>query len=698
MHARAIVVGCTLALLLCSPVCFAADAPAGAALAWIRFEDASQDWKGTKYRFLGDGALQLSIDVPPAAGHALLLLWGAKDDTREATLIVNGQSLPLKKGGYNGFEWLRVELPAGAIKGDNYEVKIEAAGQSKPAFLGEIRLMGSGGAPGGDLKAASFKISLKTVASTVKRFQGEAFPEMRKLWDRQPAPPAADTPEEKLFRKAEANARQAAEGYYRCIKFVHGWLAHADPKTGLIPRNLTASRDFWNGRDAAADNWPFMVLTSFFTDKEMFEGRMKQMLVTEIKLTCRVDRLCDNFSFSKQGWAREKVDLDAIMFDSIEYVKDGLLPITEWLGQSPWSDRMIGLIDDAWKNAPIDTPGGTLPTLNFEVNGDLLQACSRLYWFTGDRKYLDWAIRIGDYYLLGDKHPTRSMKTFPLSDHGCEVTNGLSELYLACSFAAPQKRDQYKAPLHELYQAILKHGVNEHGQMWTSMTPSTGEHSKSITDNWGYNYDGIYTAYLVDKKEEYRAAVRRALENLKQHYTGHAWQGGSADGYADSIEGAINLLNREPVESAWEWVDSEIKVMWGKQQPSGVIEGWHGDGNSARTTIMYCLAKSQGTWITPWREDVRLGAVRDGDAILISLSADKAWSGKLHFDKPRHKVNLKLPIDYPRINQFPEWFVTDAGATYTLGDKTYTGAQLQSGIPITLNPNQELRLRATAVK
>ncbi len=133
-------------------------------------------------------------------------------------------------------------------------------------------------------------------------------------------------------------------------------------------------------------------------------GATLEMLRTETKLTCRVDRLPDDYSFSKKGWRREKIELDAIIFDGAEYVKDGLLPITEWLGKSPWSERAIGIIEDIWKNAPVETPSGKIPTLNFEVNGDLLQACSRLFWFTGERKYLDWAIRLGDH------HPTRDMK------------------------------------------------------------------------------------------------------------------------------------------------------------------------------------------------------------------------------------------------------------------------------------------------
>jgi len=56
------------------------------------------------------------------------------------------------------------------------------------------------------------------------------------------------------------------------------------------------------------------------------------MLRTETKLTSRLDRLPDDYSFSKRDWRREKMDLNEVIFDGSEYVKDGLLPITEWMG------------------------------------------------------------------------------------------------------------------------------------------------------------------------------------------------------------------------------------------------------------------------------------------------------------------------------------------------------------------------------
>ena len=723
-------------LLMLAPLAGVAQtqeaAPSSALLAWMRFDDATQEYKGKPYVFIGDGVLDFTIDLKPQAGHALKLLWGSKRDQRQAIIMVNGETITASTGmigkkDYDGFEWLALPLKRNPAEGERYKVTILApqAGDARPAFLAGIALVYNAGsaAPNPEdlftFKQASSKITVKKTPAKGKRTPAdaskylwnkpvpteEAFPEMRKIWDREPAPGIKDNGllAEK-FRQAERNGRAATEALYRCHAFVKGWLAYCDPKSGLFPRNLKESRDFWNGRDSAADNYPFMVLTAALTDRPLLDGKMLEILKTEARLTKRVDRLCDDFMFSTQGWRREKIMLDEIIFDNSEYVKDGLIPLTEWLGKSPWSERGVGIIEDVWKNAPIETPFGKIPTLNFEVNGDLLQACSRLYWFTGERKFLDWAIRLGDYYLLGKNHPTRDMTRLGLSDHACEVINGLSELYVAVSASDPQKREAYRAPLHEIFDSILKYARNPDGLLYSSFNPKTGEHSAALCDTWGYNYDGFYTMWLMDKTEAYRDAVRQALGNLKGKYVGAPWGDKSADGYADSIEGAINLVNREPVAGALDWIDSQIRLMWAKQHADGVIEGWHGDGNFARTSIMFAMMKTQGVHAEPWRADLRLGAVRDGEGILISLAADQAWNGRLVFDTPRHKTNMRLPLDYPRINQFPEWFTVEAGKKYELAGlgrgKTgnESGETLKAGARIELKAGEELRIRVQPVK
>ena len=490
---------------------------------------------------------------------------------------------------------------------------------------------------------------------------------------------------------------------------MEAWLNERDKKTGLIPRNLTQSKDIWNAQDAAADNYPFMVLTAALLDQDIFEKDMKSMLETERRLTSRLGNLPDTYSFTKQDYQNEKPQIDGIIFGASEYIKDGLLPLTEWLGHSPWSDRMIGILDDIWKYAPVNTPFGKIPSTNVEVNGEMLQALSRVYWMTGEDKYLEWAIRLGDYYLLGDQHPTRHQEVLRLRDHGCEIVSGLCELYFTVAHARESKQAAYKSAVHEMLNRILEVGLNEHGLMFDAVNPQNGEPVRPrIADNWGYNYNGFYTVQLINKQKTYLDAIQRALSNL-HFYQNFDWESGSQDGYADAIEGGLNLYNRIPNQVTQEWLDSEIKVMWSMQDSShranteqyrsnGIIEGWHGDGNFARTSIMYCLWKTQGTHLHPWRPDVSWGAEQKEDGVLIYLKAEKDWKGTLRFDFPRHREILNLPADYPRINQFPEWFVAESDGHYILKRKyedkrqTITGTKLINGIPIELNGGKELIL------
>jgi hypothetical protein len=499
-------------------------------------------------------------------------------------------------------------------------------------------------------------------------------------------------------KRALSNGRQANEGFRRCQQYVEGWLTLADPGTGLIPRNRKDR--YWNAQDSAADNYPFMVLTTSFTDLPMFNGRMKEMLASEIELTSRIDSLPDTYDFAKKGFQSGKPDIDKILFGSSEYIKDGLLPLTEWLGPSPWSARMISILDDMWKHAPVDTPHGRIVSTNVEVNGEMLQVLSRIYWMTGDQKYLDWAVRLGDYYLLGKHHPTRDMDHLKLRDHGCEVVSGLCELYATVNFAMPEKKKAYEEPLHEMLDRILEVGRNEHGLFFNAINPIEGvQKGKGIADTWGYTYNGFYTVYLIDRTEAYREETVKALSNINANYRNYQWEGDSSDGYADSIESALNLYNRERVESAAQWIDSEIKVMWAKQQADGIIEGWHGDGNFARTSIMYCLWKTKGTRVQPWREDVVFGAVEQDTGLLWCLTTDRDWSGTLVFDTSRHQTILKLPLDWPRINQFPEWFTVDAERQYAVEDLSsgavgvYTGGQLQKGIALSVEAGTRKQIR-----
>jgi hypothetical protein len=509
-----------------------------------------------------------------------------------------------------------------------------------------------------------------------------------------------------IFDRAEMNGKLANEGFNRCLNYVHAWLERADPSTGLIPRNITdrQGKDIWNAKDCAADNYPFMVLTSALLDQELFQGKMREMLKTETELTSRLGSLPDTYSFSKKSFSNKNIVLSDIIFGSAEYVKDGLIPLTEWLGPSPWSERMISIIDDAWKYAPVKTPYGNIISDDPEVNGDMLQALSRIYWITGDRKYLDQAVRIGDYYLLGKNHPTGNFKVLRLRDHGCEIVSGLCELYATVSFTDPLKKEAYKAPLYKMLDRILETGRNNDGLFYNSINPVKGiPVDGGIADNFGYTLNGFYTVYLLDKTEKYREPVLKSLSVLYEKYRNYPWEGTSSDGYADAIEGALNLYTREAVSSVEQWINTEILVMWKKQKQSGIIEGWHGDGNFARTTIMYCLWKTQGTFVIPWRNDVEIGAVCEDSLLYLTIASGKDWEGRLMFDKKRHSELMHLPMDWPRINQFPEYFIVDEDKVYQIETENngkvqlIPGDELRKGYPVKVTKGNPLKLTLKSV-
>jgi hypothetical protein len=261
---------------------------------------------------------------------------------------------------------------------------------------------------------------------------------------------------------------------------------------------------------------------------------------------------------------------------------------------------------------------------------------------------------------------------------------------------------------------ILAVGRNEDGLFYNVIDPRAGKPvNAGIVDNFGYVLNGFYTMYQLDGTPAYRDAVRKALGALDGKYRGFNWENLGQDGDADAIEGALYLYNREPVPSAAAWMDYQIRWMWSKQDSAhrpnlerwrgrGVVEGWYADGNFNRTSLMYALWKTQGTSVRPWRADVRFGAVRRGDTLVLTIDADSAWSGVVRFDEPRHRTILGLPADWPRINSYPEWYTVEQRRRYSVTDvgtgrrTAFDGAELAAGLPVTVQPRRPVRLVVSA--
>ncbi len=67
-------------------------------------------------------------------------------------------------------------------------------------------------------------------------------------------------------------------------------------------------------------------------------------------------------------------------------------------------------------------------------------------------------------------------------------------------------------------------------------------------------------------------------------------------------------------------------------------------------------------------------------------------------DKKRYAEFMHLPLDWPRINQFPEYFTVENGKTYTIVSnlsskpKVISGEELREGLPLKLRAAQPVKL------
>lgn len=505
---------------------------------------------------------------------------------------------------------------------------------------------------------------------------------------------------ERLARSAE----RAAEAFNRCDYFLSGWIPFIDKETGLLAQRIGDEPPVWNPHNAAADNFPFMLISAAFTRPDIFGSLLENALTGELVYTIEQGL---PFPLNLASRKRQEATLDHLIFGASEYAKDGLVPMLEILGPGVWVERMADLTRNIFRAAPVETPFGLLPSVDAEVNGEMLQVLCRLYWMTGKPEYLEWARRIGDAYCyevlpgnhgvpahFWDFNARAGDGRLMLRDHGCEIIGGLTLLYAVERELESDRARSYLPALDRMLRRAVEIGTDSLGMFYNEVDAATGEITRSgISDNWGYDFYSWVTMTIATGDSSYLVPVRRALRNL-HCYTGYRWEprgeGESHDGIADAVEGALLLLSHLPEPGALPWVEHEIGRMFDMQRADGVIEGWWGDGNFARTALMYALYKTRGCRLDPWRSDLRIAAEETETGLRVYLNSEKPWNGRLKFDPPRHELWLGMRTDYPRINAFPEWFTAKSLRLYRVsglpvGEMISTGNGLIEGLEIRLD-------------
>jgi hypothetical protein len=520
-------------------------------------------------------------------------------------------------------------------------------------------------------------------------------------------------------RDPGAEARVRGQRFDRAVSAMQRvltvWLTHADERTLLLPDRMPGpgsglapgddSRTY-TPHNSGADLYPYLILTAELTDPDLYRGRIMEMLRNEIRYTNARGAVPGNLAM-KTGTLGPPS-----MFGAGEYAKDGLLTVTEYLGRTPWYTRMVDMIADAMEQAPVDSRFGKLPASDAETNGDYLQVLARLGNMTGDQRFVDWARRIADAYLdevLPGSHGVPSGKWdftahtgdqhLRLRDHGNELVVGLVLQYANEQRWKTPRAEKWRPQIATLLDRILE-SANPDGMLYDEVDTATLKPFRTqLSDNWGYIYGAVYTFYQCTGETKYREAVLKVLRGLPK-YRRYVWESrpkeaqlplGSFDGYADTIESAIYLVAREPVPEALDWIESEMQVLLDMQRPDGHLEYWYGEGNFNRTAMLYALMQSRGVRPARWQPGVQVGAVQDGARLHLSLALPATVAETtIRFDHARHRRVLNLDRNYVRLNEFPEWFVVDENALYSVRPASAgadaaivrLGSELIAGIPL----------------
>jgi len=495
-----------------------------------------------------------------------------------------------------------------------------------------------------------------------------------------------------VWDTARENGATAKGVLERTWRMLHGWLAHADAETLLLPDRLPGlvrgkpnTESVYTPHNSGADNYSYLIATAFFADPEQYRGRMMDMLRNEIRYTNAGGAIPGNFDFRTRRLGPPS------FFGAGEYAKDGLVAVTELLGRTPWFYRMADMMAEFRERAPAKSRFGNLPDTGAELNGDVLQTLARLIPMTGDRRLLEWAEQIGDAYIeeilpgngylpgyRWDFEQKTDAGYTQLDDHGNELIVGLALVHAIESDLGRERAKTWTPAIRKMLDRVLE-SANADGMLYNAVSNADLKpRGEGLTDNWGYVYGAVYAFYQVTGDEKYREAARRVLRNLGK-YRGHDFEGGTMDGFADSVEGAIYLAAREPVPEAFDYIESEMRRLFGYQQADGTIERWYGDGNWNRTLLLYALMKTQGCYLKNWAPGVELGAVRDGDALFVSVRSARAWSGRVAFDYARHRRELNLRKNYVRLNEWPEWYAVDENTLYRVEDPGTGKAEVRLG-------------------
>ena len=483
---------------------------------------------------------------------------------------------------------------------------------------------------------------------------------------------------------------------------IRGWIElKRDPKTHLYSRGRT-----WDYHNEAADHYSSLVLMAFYVAPEHNEpgGTFHQTMMNSRKLCATHSGVPTVYSLKTHQPGRM-----ASFGELSEWLRDGLIRIVEVLGtDNIWYEEMVRLTDAMLAEA--EKRGGMFSAFEgHEPWGNILQTLARLYAVSGDEKYLLAAEEIANRLLLDPEHAIQRIR---YQDHGCELTPGLTELFVAESKLRRSKAEEYRKPLQRLLDRILTDAAHPATGLFCAKAKGDGGWLQP-TDTWGYVLFGHENYDRAGGSDRYRAAIDKPLRWLLDNrgdFDKHRktlWPRAiSSDDWSDSYESMIVLWNRYPqAGDAFEWLDWATLQHIHRRHPTnkfGPYTGGHFDGSTGRTLCSHMMMCSQGVRHAPFRPGICVGAVQQDDELLLTVQSDSPYRGTLCFDGPRTEYG-EVTIDWARINEMPQWYVVRPEDEYsvTIDEQPHQvlkGQELVDGMPIDVAPGKTLKIRVQHVQ
>ena len=477
----------------------------------------------------------------------------------------------------------------------------------------------------------------------------------------------------------------------RANDILNRWAARKDTETSL----LAGQSGQWSIRTMAAQLYPSLVLTSWFTNQDLFNGLLLETLRDEQNLTARLSVFPDDYHLRNRRFVRSSRNPDEILINASAYA-GGLARIASITGHGPWTERLRGIIDALFLRANVvtDFADGPLPSNDLRVTGRVLKTLPLLAELFQDEGYLYYARRIADAYCVGVMPKNGGLpaerwnfetdrakaSSLILNEDGVSFIEGLVALYAVEVRGRSARADIYRPTLSAMFDVLLQYGLKENGRFYRRLQPDgRGGYSIDRKRESPFTTRILTSAYHYGQLSGNRTYSERAIAELSKYRMDK-----------EALRELPSLLNAVVISPrAADLVSLIREKLVASPSPHDLNETR--DAILLNALLALNWAESGGTRAIPWRPDVRVQSTVKGETLSITLSLEKPWAGRI-------SPSYNRPPSVVSASEFPDLFHIHPDESYEIranraaGSAIWDGSLLADGLRANLHRTYVLEI------